>query len=209
MSFDFNFTQEKLSQLIPKAKYGPEVWYKELYELLPVFEITTVGRVAAFVAQTAHESGGYTAMMENLNYSAESLCKVWPSRFKSVEEAMPYNRNPQAIANKVYASRMGNGDEASGEGWHYRGRGLLQLTGKSNYSAFAQYAGLSVEDAPEYIETPRGAVHSACWFWFSNDLNTYADAGDFVGMTKRINGGTIGLDDRIKHYNHAVEVLQH
>lgn len=208
MSFEFDFTQDKLAHLIPKAKGGVGAWYNELVELLPIFEINTVGRVAAFIAQTAHESGGYTALKENLNYSAESLHKVWPNRFPTVESAQPYNRNPQAIANKVYGGRMGNGDESSGEGWLYCGRGLLQLTGKANYSAFSEYAGMSVEDAPAYIETPRGAVHSACWFWFSNDLNTYADAGDFVGMTKRINGGTIGLDDRIKHYNHAVEVLQ-
>jgi putative chitinase len=207
MSFEFEFTQDKLAHVIPNAKYGVAVWYNELVELLPVFEITSVGRVAAFLAQTAHESGGYTAMMENLNYSAESLCKVWPTRFKSVADSQPYNRNPEAIANKVYASRMGNGDEHSGEGYKYRGRGLLQLTGKSNYSAFAEYAGIGVADAPDYIETPRGAVHSACWFWFSNDLNTFADAGDFEGMTKRINGGVIGLADRIHHYNHAVEVL--
>jgi putative chitinase len=207
MSFEFDFTQEKLAHIIPNAKYGVEVWHKELSELLPVFEITSVGRVAAFIAQTAHESGGYTALKENLNYSAEGLHKLWPNRFPTVDSAMPYNRNPQAIANKVYSSRMGNGDEHSGEGWLYCGRGLLQLTGKANYSAFAQYAGMSVEDAPEYIESPRGAVHSACWFWYTNDLNTFADAGDFTGMTKRINGGTIGLDDRIKHYNHAVEIF--
>ena len=207
MSFEFDFTEEKLAHIIPKAKGGVGVWFKELTELLPVFEITSVGRVAAFIAQTAHESGGYTALKENLNYSAESLHKLWPNRFPTVDAAMPYNRNPQAIANKVYGGRMGNGPEESGEGYAYCGRGLLQLTGKANYSAFAEYAGMAVEDAPDYIETPRGAVHSACWFWFSNDLNTYADAGDFTGMTKRINGGTIGLDDRIKHYNHAVDVL--
>lgn len=207
MSFEFDFTQEKLARIIPNAKYGVDAWYNELVELLPVFEITTVGRVAAFIAQTAHESGGYSALKENLNYSAEGLHKLWPNRFPTVESAQPYNRNPQAIANKVYSSRMGNGDEHSGEGWLYCGRGLLQLTGKANYSAFAEYAGIAVEDAPEYIETPRGAVHSACWFWYTNDLNTFADAGDFTGMTKRINGGTIGLDDRIHHYNAAVQIF--
>ena len=208
MTFDFSFTEDKLATLIPKAKGGVQVWFNELNSLLPVFEINSIGRVAAFIAQTAHESGGYTALQENLNYSAAGLHSTWPTRFTSVEAAQPYNRNPQAIANKVYASRMGNGPEESGEGYAYRGRGLLQLTGKANYTDFATYAGMAVEDAPAYIETPRGAVHSACWFWFSNDLNTYADAGDFTGMTKRINGGTIGLADRIAHYNHAVEVLQ-
>jgi putative chitinase len=207
MSFDFDFTQEKLQQLIPNAKYGADTWYNELVELLPVFEITTVGRVASFIAQTAHESGGYTALKENLNYSAEGLHKLWKNRFPTVESAQPYHRNPEAIANKVYGGRMGNGTEETGDGYHFCGRGLLQLTGRSNYQAFATYAGITVEQAPEYIETPRGAVHSACWFWYSNDLNTFADAGDFEGMTKRINGGTIGLADRVHHYNHAVEVL--
>ena len=114
----------------------------------------------------------------------------------------------KALCNEIGAEYLFiNGSEESGEGWLYCGRGLLQLTGKANYSAFAEYAGVAVEDAPEYIETPRGAVHSACWFWYVNDCNTYADAGDVEGLTKRINGGTIGLDDRIKHYNHALHVL--
>ena len=206
MSFDFDFTKEKLAHIIPHAKGGVDAWYNELVELLPIFEINTAGRVAAFLAQTAHESGGYTALKENLNYKAETLQRLWPTRFDHAT-AEAYAHHPEAIANKVYGGRMGNGAEETGDGYRYCGRGLLQLTGKSNYSAFAEYAGLAVEDAPDYIETPRGAVHSACWFWYSNDLNTYADAGDFTGMTKRINGGTIGLDDRIKHYNHAVHVL--
>ena len=206
MSFDFDFTQDKLAKIIPNAAYGVDTWFNELNEMLPVFEITSVGRVAAFVAQTAHESGGYRALTENLNYAGDKLAGIWPKHFKDVDVSQ-YDRNPQAIANRAYRSRMGNGDEASGDGWRYRGRGLIQLTGKDNYSRFAEYAGISPEDAAEYLETPRGAVHSACWFWYANDLNTYADAGDFVGMTKRINGGTIGLDDRIKHYNEAVHIF--
>ena len=206
MSFDFEFTQDKLAQIIPNAAYGVDVWFNELNELLPVFEINTAPRVAAFIAQTAHESGGYRALSENLNYSGDALCRVWPKHFNE-ENKEQYHRNPEAIANRAYRNRMGNGDEESGEGWAYRGRGLIQLTGKDNYSRFAAYAEMAVEQAPEYIETPRGAVHSACWFWYSNDLNTYADAGDFVGMTKRINGGTIGLEDRIKHYEEALHLF--
>ena len=206
MSFDFEFTQDKLAQIIPNAAYGVDVWFNELNELLPVFEINTAQRVAAFIAQTAHESGGYRALSENLNYSGDALCRVWPKHFNE-ENKEQYHRNPEAIANRAYRNRMGNGDEESGEGWAYRGRGLIQLTGKDNYSRFAAYAEMAVEQAPEYIETPRGAVHSACWFWYSNDLNTYADAGDFVGMTKRINGGTIGLEDRIKHYEEALHIF--
>ena len=206
MSFDFDFTQDKLAKIIPNAAYGVDTWFNELNEMLPVFEITSVGRVAAFVAQTAHESGGYRALTENLNYAGDKLAGIWPKHFKDVDVSQ-YHRNPQAIANRAYRSRMGNGDEASGDGWRYRGRGLIQLTGKDNYSRFAEYARISPEDAAEYLETPRGAVHSACWFWYANDLNTFADAGDFVGMTKRINGGTIGLDDRVKHYNEAVHIF--
>lgn len=207
MSFEFDFTLEKLEQIIPNAKYGVEVWYNELVELLPVFEITSVARVAAFLAQCAHESAGFTALKENLNYRAEQLMKTWPKRFPTIEIANQYARQPEKIANKVYASRMGNGNEASGDGWRYCGRGLIQLTGKDNYTAFANDSEISPEQAAEYLETPRGAVHSACWFWYANDLNAYADASDFEGMTKRINGGTLGLADRIEHYNHAVDVL--
>jgi putative chitinase len=208
MSFDFEFTQEKLAELIPNAAYGVDTWYSEMVELLPVFEITSVARVAAFLAQTAHESGGYAVLKENLNYSADGLNKIFPKYFKNAgRDAQDYHRQPEKIANVVYASRMGNGDTESGDGWRFCGRGLIQLTGRNNYTNFAQSAEISVEEAAEYLETPRGALHSACWFWYSNDLNTYADAGDFVGMTKRINGGTIGLDDRIKHYNEAVHIF--
>ena len=207
MSFEFDFTEEKLAELIPNCEYGVEYWYPELVEMLPIFGITTVARVAAFIAQTAHESGGYRFLKENLNYKAEQLMKTWPKRFPTMEIANQYARQPEKIANKVYADRMGNGSEASGDGWRYCGRGLIQLTGKDNYSRFADYAGIAVEDAPGYIETPRGAVHSACWFWYVNDCSAYADASDMEGLTKRINGGTIGLADRINHYNHAIDVL--
>jgi putative chitinase len=207
MSFDFDFTADKLGKIIPNAAYGVDTWHEELSEMLPIFEVTSVGRVAAFLAQTAHESGGYRALVENLNYSKDALPKVWPKHFGSDVDVNKYHRNPQAIANRAYRNRMGNGDENSNDGWKYRGRGLIQLTGKDNYTRFGQYAEISAEDAAEYLETPRGAVHSACWFWYANDLNAFADAGDFIGMTKRINGGTIGLDDRVHHYELAVKVL--
>lgn len=207
MSFEFEFTQDKLAQIIPQAKYGVQVWYDEMAELLPLFEITTAERVAAFIAQTAHESGGYTALVENLNYSAEALNRVWPRRFPTIEFAKQFARNPIKIANTVYSNRMGNGAPETGDGFLYRGRGLIQLTGKTNYSLFAEYAEIPVQDAPGYIETPRGAIHSACWFWHTNNLNGYADAGEFTAMTRIINGGTNGLQDRIQHYNHALELF--
>lgn len=206
--FEFDFTLEKLARIIPQAKWGPEVWYAELAEMLPIFDITSVRRVAAFLAQTSHESGGYALLEENLSYKPETIRRVWPKRFPTVESAQPYARNPEALANKVYGGRMGNGPEESGEGYFYRGRGILQITGKNNYQEFANYAGIAVEDAPGYIETPRGAVHSACWFWTVNDLNPYADVEDFEEMTKRINGGLLGIDDRIHHYQLACHVLE-
>lgn len=207
MSFEFDFTEEKLTKLLPGAKYGPTTWFVELEENLPVFDITSVYRVAAFIAQTGHESGGYYFLDENLNYSADGLVKTWPSRFPTLETAKPYHKQPQKIANRVYSNRMGNGDEVSGDGYLFRGRGLIQLTGKYNYEQFAQYAGLYLTEAIEYLETPRGAVHSACWFWHKNNLNRFADVQDIEGMTRVINGGRNGLQDRINRYNFALQVL--
>lgn len=207
MYFEFDFTQDKLEKLIPNCAYGVEYWFPELDEMLPIFGITTVARVSAFIAQTSHESNGYSVLKENLNYKAETLMRVWPKRFPNIDIANQYARNPEKIANFVYANRMGNGSTESGDGYRYCGRGLLQLTGYDNYKAFADYAGIDVDDAPSYIETPRGAVHSACWFWYVNDCSSYADAVDMEGLSQRINGGTIGMEDRIAKYNKAVHIL--
>ena len=204
--FTFNFTEQQLAQMIPGNPYVPQ-WYKALCMILPEYGINTPARVAAFVAQCAHESGNFRLLKENLNYRAESLMKVWPSRFPNIEIARQYAMQPEKIANKVYSSRMGNGDEASGDGWAYAGKGLIQLTGKDNYSWFAASIETPLEQIPEYLQTFEGAVQSACWFWEANNLNQWADAGDILTLTKRINGGTIGLDDRIKHYKHALHVL--
>jgi putative chitinase len=163
--------------------------------------------VAAFVAQAAHESGGFTALHENLNYRPETLRKIFPRYFPDDATAQQFAHNPEAIANRVYANRMGNGPEASGDGFRYCGRGLIQLTGKSNYQAFADSLQMPVEEVPAFLATFEGAIQSACWFWESNNLNSYADSGDILTMTKRINGGTIGLADRQAHYNHALQVF--
>jgi putative chitinase len=163
--------------------------------------------VAAFIAQCAHESGGFKMLKENLNYRAVTLRKIFPKYFPTDALAEQYAGKPELIANKVYGSRMGNGDEASGDGFRYCGRGLIQLTGKNNYTAFAESIETPVEAIPEFLGTFEGAVQSACWFWESNNLNQWADKGDILTLTKRINGGTIGLDDRIKHYEHALHVL--
>jgi putative chitinase len=182
-------------------------WYHALSEILPEYGINTPERVAAFIAQCAHESGGFKFLKENLNYKAESLLKVFPKYFKTLDEARAYEKKPEKIANKIYGNRMGNGDESTGDGWRYCGRGLIQLTGKENYSWFAASLEIPVEEASEYLETFEGAVQSACWFWEENKLNQWADKKDILTLTKRINGGTIGLDDRIKHFNHALHVL--
>jgi putative chitinase len=199
-------TKEQLSQIIPKNPYIDH-WLHVLNEALPDYEINTPQRVAAFLAQCAHESGGFSAIRENLNYKAESLMRVWPRYFPDMATANRYAHNQEAIANRAYAGRMGNGPEESGDGWRFCGRGLIQLTGRSNYQAFADSIETDINDLPEYLATFEGCVQSACWFWEANNLNQWADKGDMLTLTKRINGGTLGLDDRIKHYNHALHVL--
>jgi putative chitinase len=199
-------TKKQLAELIPGNPYLDN-WLEALNEILPEYEIDTPKRVAAFIAQCAHESGGFRALKENLNYRAESLLKIFPKYFKTLEEANKYARQPEKIANKIYGGRMGNGPESSGDGFRYCGRGLIQLTGKENYTWFAESLEMDLADVPEYLQTFEGAVQSACWFWETNNLNQWADKGDILTMTKRINGGTIGLEDRKKHYEHALHVL--
>jgi len=202
-------TKQQLKELLPKNPYIDH-WHHALSILLPDYEINTPKRIAAFIAQCAHESGGFTALKENLNYKPATLRKLFGKYFPSDELAQHFASKPnkqEAIANRIYASRMGNGDEASGDGYKYCGRGLIQLTGKSNYVAFADSLEITPEEASEYLATFEGAAQSACWFWETNNLNAFADKGDILNMTKRINGGTIGLEDRIKHYEHALDVL--
>lgn len=208
-SFDFNFTEEHLKHLLPKVKNISE-WYTAIVETLPQYDIYDIGRVAAFIAQCAHESGGFTLVQENLNYSADGLQKIFGKYFPNHEIAAQYARQPEKIANRVYSNRMGNGDEASGDGWKYRGRGLIQLTGKSNYTRCSEafFDDHTLLDNPDILLQPYYALNSACWFWNANNLNELADTQDLKMMTKKINGGFIGLEDRIAHYNHAVDILQ-
>jgi len=166
-------------------------------------------REAAFVAQVAHESGGFTATKENLKYKAASLMKTFHKYFPSMALAMEYERQPEKIANRVYANRMGNGNEASGDGWLFHGRGLIQLTGRDNYTRFATAIGKTVEDAAAYMETAAGATASAGWFWHANKLNAYCDTDNFVMLTRRINGGTIGIEDRKRLYLLALGSISH
>jgi putative chitinase len=206
MSFTFEFKKQQLSEIIGKNPYL-DYWYNALSEILPVYEINTPQRVAAFIAQCAHESGGFKFLKENLNYRAESLIKTFPKYFPDMATAKSYEKQPEKIANRVYSNRMGNSDESSGDGFRYLGRGLIQLTGKNNYTIFAASIDTPLDQIPEYLQTFEGAVQSACWFWEQNNLNKEADAGDIKTMTKKINGGFIGLDDRIKHYTHALHVF--
>jgi putative chitinase len=206
MSFDFELTVDKVNACSPRNK-NPQQLLEALEAVLPRYEITTAVRVAAFLAQCGHESADFTVLKENLNYSAEGLSKVFPKRFPTVAAAQPYNRNPEKIANKIYSDRMGNGPEASGEGYKFRGRGAIQLTGKENYSKFANSVGKSLDETVAYTETLAGAIESACWFWTTNKLNDIADKNDIVTLTKRINGGTIGLEDRKHHFENNLVTL--
>jgi putative chitinase len=206
MSFTFEFKKEHLQSLIGNNPYL-DYWYDSLCQILPVYEINTPERVAAWLAQCAHESGYFKFLKENLNYRAESLLKTFPKYFKTLEEAKQYERKPEKIANRVYANRMGNGDEASGDGFRYLGRGLIQLTGKNNYTIFAASIDTPLEEIPEYLQTFEGAVQSACWFWEQNNINKFADSRDIVTMSKRINGGTIGMEDRVMKYEKCLKMF--
>lgn len=201
-------TVEQFSHMFPMNK-NSQGWTTALVDVLPTYEINTPERIASFLAQCGHESAGFTVLQENLNYSADGLNKIFKKYFPTLESAQPYARKPEMIANRVYGGRMGNGDEASGEGYKFRGRGPIQLTGKANYEACSEF--LFQDDTlikdPDMLLDPEYALHSSCWFWWKNDLNKFADTADLVTMTKRINGGTIGLEDRIKHYNEAMEIF--
>jgi putative chitinase len=202
-------TLSQLKQLLPKNPYV-EHWHRALSQLLSDYDINTPNRIAAFVAQCAHESGGFMVLKENLNYKAATLRKIFPKYFPNDQIAQEYASKPNkqvAIASKVYANRMGNGDEASQEGYKFCGRGLIQLTGRSNYQAFADSLEMDINDVPEYLVTFEGACQSACWFFEVNNLNRFSDQGDIKGLTRAINGGYIGLEDRIKHYEHALHIL--
>jgi putative chitinase len=206
MSFTFDFKKEHLQALIGNNPYL-DYWYGALCQILPEYEINTPERVAAWLAQCAHESGYFKFLKENLNYKAASLRKVFPKYFTDDATAAAYANKPEKIANRVYANRMGNGDEASGDGFRYLGRGLIQLTGKNNYTIFAASIDTPLEQIPEYLQTFEGAVQSACWFWEQNNLNRFADSRDIVTMSKRINGGTIGMEDRIMKYEKCLKMF--
>lgn len=191
---------------LAKLKIGPQ-WVDPLNETFTRFGISSIRQQAAFIGQCQHESGNFTKLEEGLSYSADRLMKVWPKRFPTIESATPYARNPKALANKVYANRMGNRDEASGDGGRFIGRGLIQLTGWNNYYHCGQALGVDFGKQPDLVGTPLYAALSAGWFWNTHGCNQLADGADWTALTKKINGGTVGIDDRIKHINEAIAVL--
>lgn len=198
-----------LTKLLPATNATKLAQYIEpLNKAAIKYEINTPDRMAAFLAQIAHESGGLNFLQENLNYSTNGLLITFKKYFPTLALATPFARQPERIANKVYANRMGNGNEASGDGWKYRGRGLIQLTGKSNYEAFAKDVGKTLDETVDYLSTIEGAVESAAWFWSKNNLNKLSDKNDFVTLTKKINGGTNGLLHRTKLFEEAKKILK-
>ena len=204
---NFDFTLDKLQRCIKNSKISE--WHAPLCELLPQYQINTTKRVGAWLAQCGHESGDFKLLIENLNYSAKGLRSIFPKYFLTEEAAISYQRQPEKIANKVYSNRMGNGSEQSGEGWKFRGRGIIQITGKENYTKCSQtlYGNLILLENPDLLCEIDGAIRSACWYWNSRSINGDADKEDHITVTKKINGGTIGLDDRIERYNHCYKIL--
>lgn len=190
-----SITSEQFAAMFPQNE-RPAEWAAALSELTPKYGIDSMGRLVDFLAQCGHESEGFAKLHENLNYSAQALLATWPTHF-TPQEATQYARQPERIANRAYAGRMGNGPEESGDGWKHRGRGAMQVTGRNNYVLFSKAAGKTYDEVFDYLETIRGAAESACWYWAWNHLNRWSDANDFVTLTRRINGGLNGLEDRL------------
>ena len=194
------------AEQLAKLHIGAE-WVDALNETFERFGIVTNNQKAMFVGQCSHECGNFRILEENLQYKAATLMKLWPKRFPTQEIANAYDRNPKKIANMVYASRMGNRDESSGDGYRFRGRGCIQLTGHANYFHAGKALGVDFVTNPDLVATPKYAALSGGWFWATHNCNSPADSLDFVKVTKIINGGTIGLADREKHVREVLSVL--
>lgn len=205
-----SITLAQLVAVMPRSASVAASFIAPLNQAMARWEIdTSADRVAAFLAQAAHESSELTQLRENLNYSAEALVRTWPSRF-TIETAVDFERRPGRIADHVYSGRMGNGPESSGDGWRYIGRGIFQLTGRANYRA-ASIAICGDADtlllSPELVQTPEYACETAGWYWSEHDLNAFADVADFEGLTRKINGGLNGLKERVAYWHRAIEAL--
>lgn len=197
---------DAIKAVAPSSKVHPQDWADALEPFMVSSGITTSRRVAAFVGQVSRESEGFSVLTEDLTYTAERLMQVWPTRFPTLERARFYAGNPQLLANDVYANRLGNGDETSGDGWKYRGAGLIQLTGKANQTEFAVDCHIQ-GDIGDFLRTMRGAAESACWFWSKNGLNTLADAWSITQITGRVNGGIADATNRVNLSNAAMRVF--
>jgi putative chitinase len=195
------------AEQLAKLHIGAQ-WVDALNEVFERFNISTPRQQAAFIAQCGHECGSFKILEENLFYKTPTLMRLWPKRFPTLEVANAYAGNPKKIANMVYASRMGNRDESSGDGYRFRGRGCIQLTGHTNYFHAGKALGIDFVADPDLVATPKYAALTAGWFWSTHKCNELAEAADWIALTKRINGGVIGLDDRVKHTNEALAVLQ-
>lgn len=203
-----NLTEAHVAKLLPGNKHVDE-WHKAMMKILPKYNITSVNRVAGFIAQCAHESNNFTVLEENLNYSATALERVFSKYFsKAGRNAKEYAKQPEKIANIVYANRLGNGNTASGDGYRFRGHGIIQLTGRENYTNFGKTIGKSAEEVVAYLKTIEGALEGACWYWSTRNINSACDSDDIEQMTRLINGGTIGLSDRTRKYNAAKALLK-
>ncbi|MBF0121156.1 MAG: glycoside hydrolase family 19 protein [Desulfobacterales bacterium] len=199
----------QLNYIMPKAK-NSEKWIEPLNMTMAEYEINNKNRISAFLAQIAHESSELNLLAENLNYTAERLMQVFPKYFKTLEQAQAYERNPVKIANYIYANRIGNGDRLSGDGWKYKGRGLIQITGKFNYQKMGELLKHPLLSEPELLEETYFASRSAACFWHKKGLNEIADvttAKNFVEITMLINGGKLGIAERINYWERAKKIL--
>ena len=203
----FELKKEHVAEML-KGNKNIDAWYDAMVKVLPKYNINTPNRVAGFIAQCAHESLNFTVLEENLNYSAANLEKVFSKYFsKAGRKTTGYVKQPEKLANLVYANRLGNGDTASGDGYKFRGRGIIQLTGRENYTNFGKAVGKTPDEVIEYLKTIEGALESACWYWNNRNINAACDANDIVRMSKLVNGGDIGLADRKKKYEQNLAVL--
>lgn len=194
------------SEQLQKLGIDPK-WLEPLNKTFEKYEINTPTRQAAFIGQCGHESANFKTLEENLNYSAKGLIATWPSRFPTIEIATQFERNPEKIANKVYGGRADLGNTEDGDGWRFHGRGLIQLTGRSNYTVCGLALDKPFAELPELVLEPENATLSAGWFFNKRGLNALADSEDWTTMTRRINGGTIGLQDRINKIHKAMDIL--
>jgi putative chitinase len=202
-----SFSIQQLAMMLP-GNTNVKDWFDSFARFFPDAELDTIERIAAFIAECSVESSNFTRLKENLNYNAEGLVKTWPKRFPNIEFANLYARQPEKIANYVYAYHMGNGNGESGDGWKYIGRGIIQLTGRNNYQLFADYIEQPIEEVCDYLLTTDGSTQAACWFWKTNSLNHYLKSQGIDKVSRVINGGDHGLLERRTNYQQALQILQ-